>query len=320
MEQTGEQCILCTDAETFENPVLNCIGCNLKVHVLCYGVESLEPIWKCSPCQSNKLQPVCKLCMQDGGALKKTTCDGWVHVLCGLFTEGCHFMDVNQMEPVDITRISNSKRNKKCSFCEKDTGFSPLCARSKCKNRLHISCAQKSDCLKEEKDKYDKLKFRAYCLEHKPASTSRRISSQFLRVVVLKKNKEKKAEEKSEKEHSSISNSQWLINKTTSAIEPSTIEKSSMKRKQSVNVDESVAPKLAKTLDEPSLLDWDSPKLKSLTPSMENIFANKDNFHTCYKDKRITKVSKNNNLFLPSSSFFRCSFKSSNFLHTYRIV
>lgn len=312
MDSTVDRCSLCTESETFENPVLNCDSCNLKVHVLCYGAEYLEGVWKCSPCQSNELKVECKLCIQVGGALKKTTCGGWVHVLCGLFTEGCRFMDVNQMEPVDISRVSNSKRNKKCSFCGNKTGFSPLCQKSKCKNRLHISCAHKSGCLKEEKDNYDKLKFRAYCIDHKPNSSSRRISSEFVRVAVLKKNeiKEKKAEKKSEKENSSASNTQWLVKESLKAIEASAVSKSaieksarkrsSKKRNQPINAIESSSPKQAKTIDEPSLIDWDSSKLQPLTASMENIFANKDNFHTCYKDEQITKVSKNNHC----TSFF----------------
>lgn len=302
-----EQCVLCTDEETFENPILNCVDCDLKVHVLCYGIENLDAEFKCSPCQSNVSQSMCILCMKNGGALKKTTCDGWVHVLCALFIEGCRFLDNNVMEPVDISRVSESKRNKKCCFCENDDGFAPLCHHSKCKNRLHITCAQKSGCLKEEADNNKKIKkaikFRAYCLEHKPANSSRRISSEFVRIAALKKGKElkeKKAEEKKEKEASSNqSGNQWLIEKSLNQTSSTQKRKNeqhlidSEMNRNGVNETETQRSKQRKISDGSSLLDWDSSKIKSLTPSMEDIFANKENFHSCYKDERILKVSKN---------------------------
>lgn len=326
MDKNSNQCLLCTDAETFENPIVNCDGCGVKVHVLCYGIANLDATWKCSPCQSNELQPVCKLCMQNDGALKKTTCGGWIHVLCALFTEGCRFLDNNSMEPVDISRVSDSKKNKMCIFCKSDGGFASSCDTSKCRNRLHISCAHKIGCLKEEKDKHDKLKFRAYCFEHKPKSDSRRISSEFVRVTALKKNrdekkkkKEKKAEEKRDKQKSSTMNTQWLLDKTLNANEISANKKpesdessnvlvesrqidtslnvnespSNRKRQLDEPVDKSGSPKQKqpKLIHDQSLIDWDSSKINSLTPSMADIFENKENFHTCYKDEHIMKVS-----------------------------
>lgn len=176
MDQISE-CSLCQDPETSENPIIACSECNLKVHILCYGIELVDENWKCSPCTAGASEPVCKLCVQSGGALKKTTCGGWAHVLCGLFTEGCKFIDCNAMEPVDISHVSDSKRNKTCMFCKNDRGFAPSCSKNKCVNRLHISCAHKNGCLKEDTGRNEKIKFRAYCLEHKPTESNRRISS-----------------------------------------------------------------------------------------------------------------------------------------------
>lgn len=275
------------------------------MHVLCYGVDFNDKNWKCSPCEANALQPVCKLCVQNGGALKKTVCGGWAHVLCGLFIEGCVFIDQNQMEPIDISNVSDSKRNKTCMFCKKDHGFAPLCSNKKCKNRLHISCADKNGCLKEDTNKNKKIKFRAYCFEHKP-STNRRISSEFFRGAVMKK-KEKNVEktdesqsktkkdtqkrEKIEKEKSCNMNVQWLIQQSLDenispleANDSTSSEKRKREKPPTANDDHPIPFKQVRN---------DNASFK-LSPSMENIFSesNKENiFHVCYKDDEISKVS-----------------------------
>lgn len=132
-------------------------------------------------CISGKTEPQCKLCLQKGGAFKKTKCGGFVHVICALFTEGVYFEDVTAMEPLNISRVPKSMRNKECAFCLKTIGFCPHCSNYKCKNRIHISCAQQNNCLKEHTKSDGTLKFRAYCQDHKPGKSSRRISSVFVR-------------------------------------------------------------------------------------------------------------------------------------------
>lgn len=304
------KCSLCTDPETSENPIITCIGCGLSVHILCYGIESSDETWNCSPCEAGASEAVCKLCVQNGGALKKTTCGGWTHVLCALFTEGCDFVDNNVMEPVDISKVSDSKRNKMCVFCKNDRGFSPLCSKHNCKNRLHISCAHKNSCLKEEEDKQKKIKFRAYCSDHKPTSKNRRISSIFVRSAVMTKNEKsskksdkakKNAREKCEKEKISDMNTNWLFDKAINTIEPSSSKQ--RKRKNKSNGQSTLngsVPKQPKLLDSSNTFQWDSFDLNNLKPDapkdsfLDNIFeeAEKENvFHTCYKDKEISKVS-----------------------------
>lgn len=303
-------CSLCTDPETSENPIITCGDCNLKVHILCYGIESFDGNWMCSPCAVGVKQAVCKLCVQDGGALKKTTCGGWAHVLCGLFIEGCSFLDNNLMEPIDISNVSDTKRNKTCMFCQNDRGFAPLCSKTKCKNRLHISCANKNGCLKEEQNKVSEtIKFRAYCLDHKPVDLNRRISAEFVRGAVKSKyeksDKAKKgARDNSEKEKSSTMNIQWLIQKSVNANESSSNEKRKQKREEPTTSDGNDHSKRKKvsSFDSPSSLRWDSYDLKNYNQysvkalSLGSIFPeeNEENVqpHVCDKDKKINKVSK----------------------------
>lgn len=215
-------CSVCTDLETSENRIMTCGECGVKVHMLCYGIENFEENWKCSPCSQDKSNCLCVLCLQGGGSMKRTVCNKWVHVLCALFTNDVVFVDENLMEPVDVSKISDSKRNRTCAFCLKTEGFCSLCSSSKCKNRLHITCAKASECLKEVTNQNDgSIKFRAYCLDHKPVVCARRISARFVRGVV---NEKKQRQEKSAK-----INANWITQNENVIAEqptkPNTIQK-----------------------------------------------------------------------------------------------
>lgn len=96
------------------------------------------------------------------------------------------------MEPVDLTKISGSKKNKLCSYCYKSQGYAGFCATKECKNRLHITCAQRKGKLKELIDpKDDSIQFNAYCNKHEPKRTSNRLSSESVDSMVNKKDAEK---------------------------------------------------------------------------------------------------------------------------------
>lgn len=208
------KCSVCTDPETSENQIVSCENCDVKVHMFCYGIESFAPVWKCSPCETGSLDPRCTLCLGKGGALKKTTCGKWSHVICALFTAGVDFEDKDSMEPINVSNLTNARRNKTCIFCQKSYGFCGLCATQKCKNRLHITCAQKSNCLKEVTNKKNgSIKFRAFCPDHKPNDSSRRISSQFVPEVLAEKNKKKQMQqiEKEQVDLSAKINAEWLV-------------------------------------------------------------------------------------------------------------
>lgn len=204
-------CLICEDPSTGSNPIIVCIDCGIKVHKLCYGIE--KPFqWKCSPCQKGKSSlAACKLCMKKGGALKKTTCGHFVHVICALFTSGVSFPNKKKVEPVDLTKISSSKRNKLCSYCFKSQGYAGFCATKECKNRLHITCAQQKGKLKEViNPKDDSIQFNAYCKKHEPKRTSQRLSSESVDNMLHKKD--------AEKETASIvvNNSDWIFDQLCS--------------------------------------------------------------------------------------------------------
>lgn len=180
-------CVVCDDKNqgTNKNPIFVCEDCGIGVHKLCYGItatpENADPWW-CSPCTLGRNEAVCVLCLQNGGALKKTVCGNWVHVICALFIEGVKFTNNTLMEPVSIANIPQENYGKKCVFCLDVRGVSCKCSGPNCDQFLHITCGQKNNCLKELPNPKNKKKllFEAYCRQHKPREFSRRISSVFV--------------------------------------------------------------------------------------------------------------------------------------------
>lgn len=208
---TNKKCCVCADKEDAENEIFSCSGCNVNVHRGCYGIQcDYSEKWKCSLCEKGIRKSVfCKLCLQTGGAMKPTTVSSqFVHVVCGLFTDGVVFEDADLMEPINISNVSNNKRHKMCHFCKKSHGFSCLCANYKCNNRLHITCAKAANCLKEQLKKDGTIKFRAFCIEHKPKATDRKISSKSVRRVSMLIAKKKDEENK---ENCFRLNAEWIL-------------------------------------------------------------------------------------------------------------
>lgn len=182
------KCVVCTDPESEDNKVLRCNICNVRVHQMCYGIKTYKEKWKCAPCMvktSGSGDPICELCLQYGGALKKTTTGNWAHVICGLFITGVKFENKKKMEPINISKIPDECRNKLCEFCLNDDGASCLCSAPDCNRWVHVTCAQKNACTKEITDKKRMITFLAYCENHMPSH--RRISSVFVRDKLKEK-------------------------------------------------------------------------------------------------------------------------------------
>lgn len=178
-------CVVCdgNDLATSENPIFVCEDCGIDVHKLCYGITAqsgnIDPWW-CSPCGLGHRRAVCQLCLQNGGALKQTTCGHWVHVICALFTDGTIFTNKKRMEPVNISNIPQENHGQNCIFCSEVRGICGKCSAPNCSLFLHITCGQKQKCLKEKTNaKNTKIIFEAYCHQHNPKS-SHRLSSVFV--------------------------------------------------------------------------------------------------------------------------------------------
>lgn len=215
------ECMICEDEITKENPLFVCVACDIKVHKFCYGINDSQNKWKCSPCQQGKTSFVkCQLCLQKGGPMKQTECNRWLHIICGLFTEGVKFSNEDTMEPVDLSKVSASKKNKLCSFCYTSQGYCSTCSRKKCKTTFHITCAQKQKLLREDIDENDNsIVFNAYCKDHMPNVSHRRLSSGSVQNIVEKKRG------KALKAKSTIADADWILNEIQSHSTPNASRK-----------------------------------------------------------------------------------------------
>lgn len=187
------KCCLCLDPSKTENPILKCEKCDLAAHVLCYGIIDVDK-FVCSPCGNDiSLDEVkCEICHRGQNALKKTTSEGWVHVICALFSKGVEFVDTTAMEPIDTTKFSQSKKPKSCVFCDEKFG-TLKCSGKKCNVYLHASCALKNECIEELLDDDEYIKFQGYCSEHKPNPKHKRLSSDNINFAVNKRIEQQQA-------------------------------------------------------------------------------------------------------------------------------
>ncbi|XP_070816745.1 lysine-specific demethylase 4B [Chaetodon trifascialis] len=129
--------------------LLRCSSCHMQVHASCYGVkpDSVSESWMCTRCAEGAWTVECCLCNLRGGALKTTTDDRWVHVICAIAVAEAHFVNAIEREPVDVTAIPESRKNLKCMFCHsknanQNRGACIQCSYEKCATSFHVTCAQ----------------------------------------------------------------------------------------------------------------------------------------------------------------------------------
>ncbi|KAK9967141.1 hypothetical protein ABG768_001553 [Culter alburnus] len=127
--------------------LLSCSSCGLQVHASCYGVnpDTKQEGWMCSRCSSMEWTAACCLCSLRGGALKKTTDDRWVHVICAVAVAEVRFVNAVEREPVDVTAVPDTRKSLKCVYCHKTTkqifGACIQCSLDNCSTSFHVTCA-----------------------------------------------------------------------------------------------------------------------------------------------------------------------------------
>ncbi|KAM9461786.1 lysine-specific demethylase 4B [Clarias gariepinus] len=132
-------------AET--STLLSCTCCNLQVHASCYGVKPDTPreSWMCSRCSTVAWTAACCLCNLRGGALKMTTDNRWVHVICAIAVAEARFVNVVERGPVDVSAIPDTRKSLKCIYCHKTTkkicGACIQCSYENCATSFHVTCA-----------------------------------------------------------------------------------------------------------------------------------------------------------------------------------
>lgn len=202
----------CADGDIYE-----CLVCKTKVHENCYGEinssSDKQHTFTCTKCvltEGKNQKPNCELCIYLNGAMKPTTDQRWVHVVCALFTDNVCFEDTNTMELIDITQV---KKNDKalCYRCiERDKralsklGNPVPCSSKGCSKFFHVTCAQRDDMLYEIPDGKNKLIFNLFCKNHAPKKDAKRLSNEGVKVRAQANSRKAKQSKAAQK------NSNWV--------------------------------------------------------------------------------------------------------------
>uniref|UniRef100_A0A8C5DI82 Lysine-specific demethylase 4B n=1 Tax=Gouania willdenowi TaxID=441366 RepID=A0A8C5DI82_GOUWI len=128
--------------------LIRCSSCHMQVHSSCYGVkpDSFNDSWMCSRCVSRAWTECC-LCNLRGGALKITTDNRWVHIICAIAVAEARFVNAVEREPVDVSAVPETRKNLKCVFCHgnsanQNRGACIQCSHENCATSFHVTCAQ----------------------------------------------------------------------------------------------------------------------------------------------------------------------------------
>ncbi|KIJ65499.1 hypothetical protein HYDPIDRAFT_39434 [Hydnomerulius pinastri MD-312] len=145
--------------------VLKCSQCQFRVHAGSCGVsvdKNTIDSWLCESCNNDKTQEAslntdCVLCPRRKSkkktsnrdadsflrAVKPTEGQGWVHVLCAVFSPEVSFTDVSSLRIVEgISTIPRSRWSTRCTLCGEASGAVLRC--SDCVREYHASCAWKN--------------------------------------------------------------------------------------------------------------------------------------------------------------------------------
>lgn len=141
-EESEDRCSLCNEAYPEDgNEMIFCDGCQVCVHQLCYGVDTVpDGEWYCYSCRSAqgradpKWRPTCVFCPTIGGAYMRvfnhdgtSPIDGheWAHVACGFFMEEIDVeFDDSPTKPRGLygyDRIYKERWKARCYICQKSS-------------------------------------------------------------------------------------------------------------------------------------------------------------------------------------------------------
>lgn len=179
-EDDGIVCAVCqsTDGDP-SDPIVLCDGCDLMVHVSCYGSPLTQGIpdgdWFCAQCKEKKASSEksdvsfsCCLCPVKGGAMKPTgENDKWAHVVCALFVPEVFFRDPEGREGVDCSKVPESRRERKCYLCKTTDGCAIDCSEPKCRLSFHVTCGLNEDlCIEYREGKKKGAVVAGFCRTH----------------------------------------------------------------------------------------------------------------------------------------------------------
>lgn len=148
-QDTANACCACLGWEPDEDdPIVFCDGlCGACIHVSCYGLLRdgvPEGEFYCESCEALRTaaayKPVCKLCYQAGGLMKRSTSQEWTHPVCVLFTpELTVCLETNR--PDNIRSLLPDRKGLTCELCHRSGGACVQCSSKECLRAYHPYCA-----------------------------------------------------------------------------------------------------------------------------------------------------------------------------------
>ena len=179
-DQDDSMCGVCMELEgDDDNPIILCDGCNVGVHLGCYGLQQVpEGDWYCDRCKKVKSKPAhkvrCPACPSREGVFKRTFKDkmgGLAHVACALYLPEAGFEPEGTMDTAGFEFVPDGRFKLSCSLCtmsaDKKSGMKVQCAHGQCTTAFHVTCAQQArlHMLPEESQ--------IFCRAHTPGSSKR---------------------------------------------------------------------------------------------------------------------------------------------------
>lgn len=150
-----DSCAVCGGGDSLppENWIVICSGCEVAVHMRCFGIKVLpEGDWFCDVCRLKPETPTCVLCLQSGGILKPTTQDKnwlqrsqsreklWAHLYCAQVL-GVRFLFPVSKDLLDLVSLSPVVWNHCCEVCGRRGGVCVTC--QVCPTTFHPECWRK---------------------------------------------------------------------------------------------------------------------------------------------------------------------------------
>ena len=164
-----DACAVCGEPEPdhwdAKDEIIFCDGCDLQVHLSCYGMRKVpDGEWMCVGCNDGldvgkaRLGQfgVCALCPQPGGALAKLDPpSAWdvawespgthAHIACAECLPEVFILRDKKSKPplIDMSFVKGARMNLRCSLCDQE-GACTQCAMKKCYASFHPLCARAS--------------------------------------------------------------------------------------------------------------------------------------------------------------------------------
>lgn len=180
-------CCVCNEGDQEEgNLIVFCDGCNIAVHQVCIGLSVIpETSWFCDKCvymaeqkrlTNTQSSPTrneveysirCMMCSTAEGAMKRTSCGQWIHVVCSLWIPELYFS--SDLKVVKTDRLPPDRMKLRCEICGQRGGC-VQCSERRCYTAYHATCAQKN--LKRyvmkvtENKKTQQLSYISFCQRH----------------------------------------------------------------------------------------------------------------------------------------------------------